>query len=140
MKILIVDNSKVFRYYLKEILSKLPDMDIVGLAENGEVAVELVRKLKPDAILMDVKMPVMNGFEATKQIKTEFPEIKVIAFSSCFESEVIKQMLKAGASKYLLKGDSSTKIVEAIKEIHNDMTNPQTPYVLVPNKTTRLLF
>ena len=119
IKVFVVDDHNAFRQYLCELLRKISDIEVVGSAENGKIAVEFAQALKPDVVLMDVRMPVMNGIEATRLITSELPNIKIIAFSSCLEKETIEQMSEAGASGYLLKGTGLTQITASIKAAYN---------------------
>jgi DNA-binding NarL/FixJ family response regulator len=104
-RILIVDDNALFREGLKMLINHESDMEAVAEAENGEVAVRLARKLRPDIILMDVKMPVMDGIEATRQIITEMPEMKILALSMYSSDGFLSRMMQAGALGYILKGD-----------------------------------
>jgi DNA-binding NarL/FixJ family response regulator len=113
--IFVADDHKAFRQYMCEQLSNISCLEVVGNAENGEIAAESVCKIKPDVVFMDVRMPVMNGIEATRLIKSQCPQVKIIAFSTFYEKEVIDQMLEAGACSYLQKGDGLSQIVAAIK-------------------------
>jgi DNA-binding NarL/FixJ family response regulator len=95
----------------------IPDIEVVGEAGDGHVAVELAQRLLPDIVVMDVKMPTMGGIEATRRITSAFPDVKVIAFTSSDERSVIKNMFEAGASAFLVKGCNSVEIVSAIKTV-----------------------
>jgi DNA-binding NarL/FixJ family response regulator len=119
IKVIIVDDNKIFRQCLCELLDSISFIEVIGDAENGKIAVELVRKLKPDVVLMDIRMPVMNGIDATRQIHDEFADIKVIAFSTFLEKEIIEEMFEAGACGYLLKGNGLNQIAAAIKTVNS---------------------
>lgn len=119
IKVFVVDDHNAFRQYLCELLYRTSDIEVVGSAENGKIAVELAKTLKPDVVLMDVRMPVMNGIEATRQITRESPNTKIIAFSSCLEEDIIERMSEAGASDYLLKGTGLAQILAVIKDTYN---------------------
>jgi len=102
---------------LRILLKTVPGVEVVGEAEDGRIALELMHKLLPDIIIMDVRMPVMDGIEATRWITTVFPDVKVIAFVSCAEKSAIREMFEAGASGILLKGCGSVEIACAIKAV-----------------------
>lgn len=99
-------------------LSLEPDLEVVGIADNGETATEQVADLQPDVVLMDVRMPVMDGREATRIITQQFPGIKVLVLSTFDDDEYIKQSMQAGAKGYLLKDMPSEELVQAIRLVH----------------------
>jgi DNA-binding NarL/FixJ family response regulator len=103
MRVLLADDHPVVLQGIRELLRKHGGTDVVGEAHNGRAAVELARELKPDAILMDISMPELNGIEATRQIVGEMPEVKIIALSMHADPTFVREMLKAGASGYVLK-------------------------------------
>jgi len=117
LKVLIVEDHLIVREGLRALINQQADMEIVGEAENGKAAIELARKLKPDVIIMDVSMPGMNGIEATRQIKTEMPDIKVIALSAYDNREYVMGMVKAGVSGYLLKDCAFEELISAIRTV-----------------------
>jgi two-component system, NarL family, response regulator LiaR len=99
-----------------ELLLKLePDIKVIGLAEDGASAVEMVEKEKPDLVLMDLKMPTMNGVEATRQIRTRFPEVKVLVLTTYNDDEWVFNAIQAGASGYLLKDTPRDELIKAIR-------------------------
>jgi len=116
-KVLIVDDHKVIREGLSAILETKDDIEIVGEARDGGEAVEQARALVPDVILMDVSMPGMTGIEATRMIKREIPHIGVIALTMYEEQQYIFDLVRAGATGYLLKDSDSAQIVAAIRAI-----------------------
>jgi len=91
------------------------DIQVIGEANDGEMLVELVRKRQPNVVITDIRMPKCDGISATKIIKKEFPQIKVIAFSMFDQAEAVEQMKKAGASGYIMKNSSLKKVLEAIR-------------------------
>jgi two-component system nitrate/nitrite response regulator NarL len=93
------------------------DIQIVGTANDGEALLEIVEKKQPNVVLTDIRMPKMDGIEATKQIKKKYPNIKVIAFTMFDQTEAIDQMLQVGASGYLLKNSSLNEVLKAIKTV-----------------------
>jgi DNA-binding NarL/FixJ family response regulator len=114
-RIIIADDHQIVRQGLRTLLEQEPDMEVVGEAENGRIALALVREIVPDVIVMDVKMPDLNGIEATFQILSEFPQIKVIALSMYTDRRFIINMLRAGALGYLLKECAFEELVKAIR-------------------------
>jgi len=114
-RVLIVDDHKGFRDGLKAVINNQADMEVIEEAENGQKAVELARKLHPDVILMDVKMPVMDGAEATKQILAEMPGMKILALSIYADDGFMANMMRAGALGYILKGCDSDELSAAIR-------------------------
>ena len=117
IRTLLVDDYASIRKSLRILLKTVPGVEVVGEAEDGRIALELMHKLLPDIIIMDIRMPVMDGIEATRWITTVFPDVKVIAFTSCAEKSTIRQMFEAGASGILLKGCGSVEIISAIKAV-----------------------
>jgi DNA-binding NarL/FixJ family response regulator len=115
-RILIVDDHALFRDGLKMLINREDDMEVVGEAENGRAAVERARELKPDIILMDVKMPVMDGVEATRQIIAEMPGMKILALSMYSGDGFLTRMLNAGVLGYYMKGDDFKELSEAIRK------------------------
>ena len=115
IRILLVDDYPPIRKSLRTLLETIPDVEVVGEAEDGRIALELMHKLLPDVIIMDIRMPVMDGIEATRWITSVFPDVKVIAFTSCSDKSMIRKMFEAGASGFLLKGCGFVEIISAIK-------------------------
>lgn len=113
--VLLVDDHVIVRQGLAELLAEQPDIDVVGEAGDGEVAIELARQLRPDVIIMDVVMPRMNGIEATGRITTEMPQIRVIALSMHDKQDMAEAMRAAGAWTYLSKGGRSDEMLAAIR-------------------------
>ena len=116
-KVLIVDDHGILRQGIQALIEKHSDMEVVGQADNGLTAVELARELQPDVVLMDVSMPILNGIEATRQIKSELPDIKVLALSVHAKREFVLDMVRAGVSGYMLKECVFDDLVHAIKVI-----------------------
>src|SRR5512140_496176 len=118
IKVLIVDDHLVVRQGLRTFLELHDDILVVGEAGDGATAVEMVRTLEPDVILMDLVMPQMDGITATRQIKTSGTHAKVIALTSFTEDDKVFPAIQAGASSYLLKDVSPDNLVEAIRAVH----------------------
>jgi DNA-binding NarL/FixJ family response regulator len=116
-KILLADDHKIMRAGLRSILEKEPDMEILGEAQNGLVALQLAKKLRPDLIIMDISMPDLNGIEATSRILAELSGLRVLALSMHSDRGFLIKMLKAGASGYLLKDCASEELIDAVHVI-----------------------
>ena len=114
MKIIICDDQAVVRDGLEMLLTLEKDIEVLGTAQDGDEAVELVSKNQPDLILMDLKMPGMNGIEATRQIRAKFPEVKVLVLTTYDDDEWVFDAIRAGASGYLLKDTPREEVVKAI--------------------------
>ena len=117
IKILIADDQQLTREGIRSLLEREPDMDVLGEAEDGRSAVRMARELGPDVILMDVCMPEMNGIVATTLILAEAPRIKVIALSMLDDRRFVSNMLRAGASGYLIKDCSFKELARAIRRV-----------------------
>jgi DNA-binding NarL/FixJ family response regulator len=115
MKVIICDDQATVRDGLVMLLKLEPDIDIVGTAEDGAEAVEMVADRRPDLILMDLKMPVMNGVEATRQIMMKYPEVKVLVLTTYADDEWVFDAIQAGASGYLLKDTPREELIRAVR-------------------------
>lgn len=118
IKVLIVDDHQVVRQGLRTFLELQEDVLVVGEAEDGQTAVEMVRQLNPNVVLMDLVMPHLDGISATRQVKSLAPNVKVIALTSFTEDDKVFPAIQAGASSYLLKDVSPDDLVEAIRAAH----------------------
>ena len=117
LKILVVDDQKFVQYKLQEMLSTDANLEIVGTAGDGEMAIALVESLKPDVILIDIEMPKMNGIEATKIISQRSPDCKILIFSSYEHQEYVQKIIAAGADGYVLKSTPAEDLVTAIHSV-----------------------
>lgn len=122
VKIILVDDHQIVRQGLRTLLAEEPDMEVVAEADNGRKLLRLVQDLSPQVIIMDISMPDLNGIEATRQVLAEHPGIKVIALSMHSDSLFVLNMLKAGASGYLLKDCAMEELVKAIRTVANNQT------------------
>lgn len=118
MSVMIVDDQPIVRDGLKLILSLSDEINVLCTASNGEEAVELCEKYEPDIILMDIRMPVMDGVKATGIIKERYPKVKIIVLTTFDDDSFIFEALKNGASSYLLKDVESGELINTIKIIH----------------------
>ena len=114
----MVDDHEIVRAGLRMLLQAQPDIEIVGEADNGRDAVAKVRELQPDIVLMDISLPDMDGFEATRQIKRALPRTAVLALTMHESDEYFFKMLEAGASGYVPKKAAPTDLVTAIRTVH----------------------
>ena len=114
-RVLITDDHGVVRQGLRMFLSLDPDIQVVGEAQDGREALAMARELKPDVVLMDLLMPVMDGLESTKAIRTELPEVEVIALTSVLEGASVTGAIRAGAIGYLLKDTDAEGLHQAIR-------------------------
>jgi len=132
-KILIADDHQIVRQGLRFLLEKESDLKVVAEAENGRTTVRLARELNPGVIIMDVAMPDLNGIEATRQIIAESPTTKVIALSMYADRRFVVNMLKAGASGYLLKDCAFEELIRAIRVVlaHKTYLSPGVTDILV---------
>jgi two-component system, NarL family, response regulator LiaR len=115
IRVLITDDHSVVRQGLRMFLSLDPDIEVVGEAEDGEEALSMARELHPDVVLMDLLMPVMDGMEATKAIRSEIPDVEVIALTSVLEDVSVTGAMRAGAMGYLLKDTQAEELHRAIR-------------------------
>lgn len=115
IRVLIVDDHAVVRQGLTMFLGTDPELEVVGEAPNGQVALEKARELKPQVVLMDLMMPVMDGLTAIAELRAELPEVEVIALTSVLEDTKVVAAVKAGAIGYLLKDTDSDALCRAIK-------------------------
>ena len=116
-KVLIADDHQLFREGLVNLITSAPDIEVIAEAKDGKEATEKAQKLKPDVVLIDIGMPVMNGIEATRIIKKENPKIKVIAVSMHSDRQFVKGVLEAGADGYLLKNCTYRQLIEAVQSV-----------------------
>ncbi len=119
IKLLIVDDHEMVRLGLTSYFSVLEDIEVIGEAENGAEGVKMGLTMKPDVILMDLVMDVMDGIEATKAILEDWPEAKILILTSFIDDEKVYPAMEAGASGYLLKTSSASEIADAIRRTHS---------------------
>jgi DNA-binding NarL/FixJ family response regulator len=118
IRVFLVDDQPLFRQGLAGLLSLTEDLEIVGEANHGQEAIELVATIQPDVILMDVRMPVCDGVEATRIIHQTYPWIKVMVLTTFDEDEYIWRSLQAGALGYILKNTPAAQVANAIRTLH----------------------
>ncbi|MGF7060480.1 response regulator transcription factor [Brassicibacter mesophilus] len=133
IKLMLVDDQSLIREGLSMLLSFCDDIEMIGEACNGKEAIELSDRLSPDVVLMDIRMPVMNGVEATKIIKEKHPNIKIIILTTFNEDEYVFEGLKNGADGYILKDIKSEEMIKGIKTVYSGNV------LLQPEVATRLV-
>ncbi len=117
IRIVVADDHKIMREGLKALIDKQPDMEVAAEAQDGLTATKLARKLLPHIIIMDIGMPEMNGIDATRQIVSENKDVKIVALSMHSDRRFVLEMLKAGASGYLLKDSAFEELVSAVHTV-----------------------
>jgi NarL family two-component system response regulator LiaR len=150
ISVLLTDDHQVVRQGIKMVLDLDPDLEVVGEASNGEEALRLARRLKPDVVLMDLVMPGMDGVEATGEIRRELPDTEVVALTSVLEDASVTGAVKAGAIGYLLKNTGGDELRRAIKaaaagqvqlapeaaaRLMREVRTPETPEALTERET-----
>ena len=140
IRILLADDHKITREGLRSLLDKQQDMEVVGEAEDGRTAVTLVRELVPSVVIMDVSMPDLNGVEAARQIVGQSPDVKIIALSMHSDTLFVTEMLKSGASGYLLKDCAFEELALAIRAVVAGKTylSPSVSGIMVDDYLHRL--
>jgi two-component system, NarL family, invasion response regulator UvrY len=118
IKVLVVDDHDLVRMGISRMLGDVPGLTVVGEADSGESAIEQTRKLKPDVILMDVRMPGIGGLEATRKLMLHDKQLKVIAVTVCEEEPFPTRLMQAGAAGYVTKGAALDEMVTAIRKVH----------------------
>lgn len=118
IRVLLVDDQALFREGLHTLLSVYPDLEVVGEAGNGQEALALAASLRPDVVLMDLRMPVLDGVAATRRLTEAMPQTKVLVLTTFDDDDHVFDGLRAGAVGYLLKDVASEKLVEAIRAAH----------------------
>ena len=126
IKVLVADDQELIRQSLQIVLNNKDNMKVIGTAANGQEVICCIREEKPDVILMDIRMPKLDGVQCTKIIKENYPEIKIIILTTFDDEEYVYNALRYGASGYLLKGVSMVELEEAIRTVYGGkaMINP----------------
>jgi len=133
IRVLVVDDQRMLRESFAVLLNVQPDIEVVGEASNGEEAVRQARDLRPDVVMMDIRMPVLDGLEATRRILAHDPGIKVLMLTTFDEDEYVHEAIRAGAKGFLLKDSSAHQLADAIR------TSVSGGAVLAPSVTNRLM-
>jgi DNA-binding NarL/FixJ family response regulator len=122
IRVLLVDDQVLIRQGLRSLLEAKPDLEVVGDAENGQKALDLVGMLLPDVVLMDVRMPVMDGVTATRLIREQFKQTQVLILTTFDDDEYVTQAMRVGARGYLLKDTLSDELAQTIRSVHQGYT------------------
>ncbi len=153
IRLVLVDDHVVVREGLRMILNLDDGLEVIGQASNGQEGIAEVSKLRPDVVLMDLKMPVMDGVTAIREIKTQFPDMELIALTSVLEDKLVVDAVEAGAAGYLLKEGDSEMLIEAIyaanrgevrlhpdakKRLSREIRTPEMRESLTPRETDTL--
>ncbi len=140
IRILIADDHKILREGIRNLLVKLPNVKVVGEAENDRLAWTMAKELKPDVVIMDVSMPELNGIEATRHILADLPETKILALSMYSDSRFVTRMLHAGAAGYLLKDCAFEELKLAIRTIVSEQPylSPSASSILIQDYLKKL--
>src|SRR5687768_15429403 len=120
--VLLAEDHQIVREGFRALLKHERDIEVVGEAETGREAVQLTRKLRPDVVVMDIAMPLLNGLEATRQIRKDFPDTKVLILSAHSDDAYVQQVTELGAAGFLLKQTSSHDLSTAIREVKKGKT------------------
>ena len=121
--LLLVDDQNLIRQGLKTLLELEPDLQVIGEAENGQIAIESVARLQPNVILMDIRMPVMDGVTATKEICQQFPQANILVLTTFDDDTYVAAAIRYGAKGYLLKDTPSEEIAAAIRAVERGYTH-----------------
>ncbi|MEH2220097.1 MAG: response regulator transcription factor [Nostoc sp.] len=122
IKVLLVDDQSLIRQGLRALLELEPDLEIVGEAENGEQAINLVAEFQPDVVLLDIRMPIMDGVAATQEIQKRFAKTKILVLTTFDDDEYVSAALQNGAMGYLLKDTPSEELAVAIRAVYKGYT------------------
>ena len=135
IRVFLVDDHKMIRKGIKTILDDVPEIEIVGEANNGEECLNVIKPEETDLVMTDLSMPEMDGLELTKVLKDKYPQIKIIALTMIGESYTIKQILAEGVMGYLLKNCSEDEIKMAIKRVYEGGTyySPEVTNIIIDN-------
>ncbi len=132
IKVMVADDHPLVRHGIKTVFEAYDEIVLVAEAENGKEAIKMCEKYRPDIILMDIIMPVLDGVEATEHIINKWPDVKIIVLTSFDDKDHIKKSIKAGAISYVLKNISGAKLVKTIKDVYKGR-------LVLPSQATKIL-
>jgi DNA-binding NarL/FixJ family response regulator len=140
MKVLVVDDHEVVRQGIRMVLETDPDLQVVGEAASGEDAIERVRELKPNVVVMDIGMPGLSGFEATRRIRQSHPDVQVLALTVHDSEAYVFQMLQAGATGYIVKRAPAADVIQAVKRAYRGeaVLHPSVAKLLIRDYLSRV--
>jgi DNA-binding NarL/FixJ family response regulator len=119
MRVVLAEDHNTVREGIKLLVNAQTDMEVVGEAADGAAAIKKVREMQPDVLVMDISMPEMNGLKATRKLKSEFPDIKILTLTRHADDSFLEQLLNAGASGYVLKQSAPVELITAIRAVGN---------------------
>lgn len=122
IRVLLVDDHRIMLDGLRAVLEKEPDLEVVGDAQNGRLALQAVEKLSPHVVVMDIGMSTMNGIEATREIRLRHPDVRVVALSTYSDKRYVLEMIEAGASAYVLKVAAYDELSRAIRAVSKNQS------------------
>jgi len=137
IRILLADDHTLFRQGIRQLISAESDMEVIGEASNGGDAVDRAAELKPDLVLMDIGMPGLSSFEATRQIKKNRPETKVLVLTMYDDEDYLVEGMEVGANGYVLKDSPSQQLVSAMRDVQRGGSYLSPRIIVVPRFQTR---
>jgi two-component system response regulator NreC len=140
IRVLLADDHRMMREGIRALLERHQDIEVVGEASDGREAVRLATQLCPDVVVMDVSMPLLNGIEATRQIRRDCPEVRVLILTVHEGKEIVAQLLVAGAHGYIIKRAAAEELLSAVRAVHQDKAflHPSIAKVVVQDYVNRL--
>lgn len=140
VKVLVVDDHEIVRQGIKMVLETDPDLEVVGEASSGEEAIEKVRELSPSVVVMDIGMPGLSGFEATRRIRQSHPDVQVLALTVHDSEAYVFQMLQAGATGYVVKRAPAAEVITAVKRAYRgeSVLHPSVAKLLIKDYLSRV--
>jgi len=137
IRLVIADDHEIFRKGLRIVLNEMDEVKVIGEAQNGHESLEILKNQEADLVLMDIRMPVMDGIEATKKILEKYPRVKVIALTMFEEISYFNQMIEAGADGYLLKKTNKDELRRAITQVMSGESYFSEEFISSVNRTQR---